>query len=182
MVKKKVYQDVNRSLEWDSFQFGQKIYSVVRVHLYKRDGKPIFKEPILLITNISLESDKKALRVYTLYLHRSKIEGVFTFLKETLGWEEFQLRHFEAIKNLVAFCFFIGAYFYEMEEVLIQRAPIQWICQLGGGKGKTTRHFLFKELEKILIYQELTYQFDQDPDFKKGLIEELELMGIQPPF
>ena len=67
----------------------EKEYSVVRVALIKRDGKPIHKEPMLLISTIKITNYLDAKEIYHIYLHRAKIEGVFKFLKDTLGWEEY---------------------------------------------------------------------------------------------
>ena len=69
-----------------------------------------------------------------MYLKRSKIEGVFKFLKEVLGWEEFQVRDFESIKSLLTLCYFVAGYFYEIESLLIQQDFIQFVAGLGGGK------------------------------------------------
>ena len=79
-----------------------------------------------------------------MYLKRSKIEGVFKFLKEVLGWEEFQVRDFESIKSLLTLCYFVAGYFYEIESLLIQQDFIQFVAGLGGGKGKITRYYILK--------------------------------------
>lgn len=84
---------------------------------------------------------------------RSKIESVFKFLKNVLGWEEFQVQDFESIKNIVALCFFIGGYFYEVESELIENTTFQSICNLGGGQNKYTRYYFLQGLAKILTYK-----------------------------
>ena len=38
--------------------------------------------------------------VYQIYLKRSRIECVFKFLKEGMGWEEIQIQDFQSIQNL----------------------------------------------------------------------------------
>jgi hypothetical protein len=63
---------------------------------------------MLLLTNRKIKTAEQAHGVYFTYLKRSKIEGVFKFLKDVLGWEEFRVRDFESIKNIIALCFFIG--------------------------------------------------------------------------
>jgi hypothetical protein len=60
---------------------------------------------MLLITTIEVNTYLEAQEIYRIYLLRSKIESVFKFLKEVLGWEEFQVRDWESIKNLIAIDF-----------------------------------------------------------------------------
>ena len=64
----------------------------IRVQLLNREGKALFKVPMLLITNKEVNTPDQASIVYSVYLKRSKIEGVFKFLKNVLGWEESQIR------------------------------------------------------------------------------------------
>lgn len=153
--KAKLYQDVSGDLEWDQITLKQHDYAVVRIRLKDRDGKPLFAAPMLLITNLPVENADQALAIYRTYLKRAKIEAVFKFLKETLGWEDFQIRDFEAIQNLIAFAFFIGAYFYEIEDALAKNPTLVWICRLGGGKGKISKRFLFKGLQALLTYESI---------------------------
>ena len=61
-------------------------------------GEKIFKEQMLLLTNRNVKTATQAHGIYFAYLQRSKIEGVFKFIKDVLGWEEFQVRYFESIK------------------------------------------------------------------------------------
>ena len=131
MIKNKVYHDVKCLLEWGN-KLGK--YGVVKVQLIKRDGAPIFKQPMLLLCNYEIKDKEQAFGVYRMYLKRSKIEGVFKFLKEVLGWEEFQVRDFESIKSLLTLCYFVAGYFYEIESLLIQQDFIQFVAGLGGGK------------------------------------------------
>lgn len=151
-IKKKVYQQVKRVIEWGTLVLEGETYHVVRVTLLKRDGAPVFKQPMLLLTNQAISNGQEALAIYRIYLMRSKIEEVFKFVKNALGWEEFQVRDWESIKNLIATAFFIGGYFYQLEPQLSQHPTIQWLCQLGNGKGKVTRHFLLEGLRNLLIH------------------------------
>jgi len=66
---------------------------------------------MLLISNIKVSSYDEAKEIYHIYLLRSKIEAVFKFLKDVLGWEEFQIRDRESIKNIIALCFFLVTIF-----------------------------------------------------------------------
>lgn len=153
VVKKRVYQQAQCVLEWGEVTIAGGTYAVVRVMLRDRHGTPLYKHPMLLLTNIDVVNESVAQAVYTTYLMRAKIEAVFKFLKDTLGWEEFQVRDFESIKNIIALCFFVGGYFYEIESALAENPVIALIAQLGGGKGKVTRHFFLEGLKVLLIHQ-----------------------------
>jgi len=152
-LKGKLYQQAKVLIEWDSVTLNEKVYSMVRITLKKRDGEAIHKKPMLLITNIKVDSYIGAKEIYHTYLLRSKIEAVFKFLKDVLGWEEFQVRDWDSIKNIIALCFFIGNYFYEIESALIENPTIEIICQMGSGKGTISRHFFLEGLKVMLITQ-----------------------------
>lgn len=83
---------------------------------------------MLLITNKKITKSCHAKAIYYLYLQRSKIEGVFKFIKDVLGWEEFQVGDYQSIQNLIALGFFIGGYFYEIESVLVENSVFKNIC------------------------------------------------------
>lgn len=100
------------------------------------------------MTTIEVNTYLEAQEIYRIYLLRSKIESVFKFLKEALGWEECQVRDWASIKNIIAICFFVGGYFYEIDSELTKNTTIIMICDLGGGKGKITRHYFFQGLKK----------------------------------
>ena len=68
-----------------------------------------------------------------------------------LGWEEFRVRDFESIKTLLTLCYFVAGYFYEIESLLIQQDFIQFIAELGGGKGKITRYYILQGFSSLLI-------------------------------
>jgi Transposase DDE domain len=151
-IKSKVYQDVKVILEWGEQLNG---YNVVRICMLSRDGKMIFKSPMLLITNKAVTNIDQALKIYHIYLKRSKIESVFKFLKEVLGWEDSQIRNFSAIKTLLTFCYFIAGYFYEIESSLIKNESIQFIANLGGGKGRVTREYILRGFARIITKVEV---------------------------
>lgn len=169
-IKKKVYQQVKRVVEWGKLTLEGETYNVVRVTLLKRDGTPIFKQPMLLLTNHPVESYQEALSIYRIYLMRSKIEEVFKFVKSAVGWEEFQVRDWESIKNLIATAFFIGGYFYKIEPQLAHHPVVDWLCQLGNGKGKITRHFFLEGLKNLLIHHHVEQVREQtkltDPEWE----------------
>jgi hypothetical protein len=160
-LKGKVYQQAESIIEWDRVEIENNWYTTVRITLKTREGKNIFKRPMLLISNIKVNSYIEAKEIYHIYLLRSKIEAVFKFLKDVLGWEEFQVRDWESIKNIIALCFFVGNYFYEIESTLIEHPTIEIICQLGDGKGTISRFYFLKGLEKLLI-AESVFRFKED--------------------
>jgi len=160
-LKGKIYQQAQSIIEWDRVEINENWYTTVRITLKTREGENIFKKPMLLISNIKVKSYNEAKEIYHIYLLRSKIEAVFKFLKDVLGWEEFQVRDWESIKNIIALCFFVGNYFYEIESTLIEHPTIEIICQLGDGKGTVSRFYFFKGLEKLLIAQSV-FQFKED--------------------
>ena len=152
-IKKKVYQNAKCWLEWGTLSLKGYDYTVVRITLIDRKGQPIYKHPMLLITNITVNRAEQARGVYGIYLMRAKIEAVFKFLKEVLGWEEFQVRDYASIKNIIALAYFVGGYFYEIGSDLTKNPVIALIAQLGGGKGKVTRRYFLEGLKKLLIHQ-----------------------------
>ena len=160
-IKQKTYQQAKRIIEWGTLVLEGETYHVVRVKLLKRDGTPIFKQPMLLLTNHSVTSGHDALSIYRIYLMRSKIEEVFKFVKNAVGWEEFQVRDWESIKNLIATAFFIGGYFYKIEPQLAHHPVINWLCQLGNGKGKVTRHFFMEGLRNLLIHHHVEWMREE---------------------
>jgi hypothetical protein len=177
-LKGKLYQQAESIIEWDRVQIDENWYTTVRITLKTREGKDIFPKPMLLISNIKVNSYIEAKEIYHIYLLRSKIEAVFKFLKDVLGWEEFQVRDWESIKNIIALCFFIGNYFYpkpcnglghtyEIESPLIAHPTIEIICQLGDGKGTVSRFYFLEGLKKLLIAQSV-FQFKED----KGICDE----------
>lgn len=160
-LKGKIYQQAESIIEWDRVKIENNWYTTVRITLKTREEKNIFKKPMLLISNIKVDSYIEAKEIYHIYLLRSKIEAVFKFLKDVLGWEEFQVRDWESIKNIIALCFFVGNYFYEIESTLIEHPTIEIICQLGDGKGTFSRFYFLKGLEKLLI-AESVFRFKED--------------------
>jgi hypothetical protein len=176
-IKNKVYQNASCVIEYGELLNG---YAVVRVQLLNREGKALFKVPMLLITNKEVDTPEQASNVYSIYLKRSKIEGVFKFLKNVLGWEESQIREFSAIKTLLTFCYFVAGYFYEIESALIHNETIQFLAYLGNGKGKVTRFYILRGLNKWInktIVDEAIKEFNITPEQMEE-IAKLAMMGI----
>ena len=171
-IKKKVYQDAQCLTEWGTLVLNDHADTVVRITLTDRQGKPIYKQPLLLITNIAVSTAEQARGIYGLYLMRAKIEAVFKFLKDVLGWEEFQVRDYEAIKNIIALAFFVGGYFYEIGSDLTHNPTIALIAQLGGGKGKVTRYYFLQGLKKLLIHASVA-RFVKEQAISHELFEQM---------
>lgn len=157
----KCFKNVIAKISYERFYLGTNQYNVVRIQMYDNRGRKLFKNPMLIATNFDVSTRATALRVFHLYLKRSKIEGVFKFLKTELGWEEFQVQNLLAIKHIILLCYFIGAYFYELEPEIVDNEFMQLICKLGGGKKKITRHFFLKGLQKLHNYESMLRFFKE---------------------
>lgn len=153
-IKGKLYKNIRCVLEWEPYVLNEKTYSVVRITLFG-ENKPIFEHPMLLITNKVIANAEDAKIVYKGYLLRFKIEVVFKFLKQNLGWESFQIRNFETIKNMLAIGFFLIGYFKELEEELKKHPLALLLCKLAKSKGIVSIFFLLAGLEKLVHFQEV---------------------------
>lgn len=171
-VKKKVYQDAQCLIEWGTLVLNDHAYTVVRITLTDRQGQPIYKHPLLLITNIAVRTAEQAQAIYSIYLMRAKIEAVFKFLKDVLGWEEFQVQDYESIQNIIALAYFVGGYFYEIGSDLTHNPVIELIAQLGGGKGKVTRYYFLQGLKKLLIHAHVA-RFVKEQDISDETFEQM---------
>lgn len=171
-IKKKVYQDAKCLTEWGTLTLKGHDYTVVRVTLTDRQGQPLYKHPLLLITNIAVKTAEQARGIYGIYLMRAKIEAVFKFLKDVLGWEEFQVRDYESIKNIIALAYFVGGYFYEIGSELTQNPTIELIAQLGGGKGKVTRYYFLQGLKNLLVHASVT-RFVKEQEISAETFEQM---------
>ena len=154
-IKGKIYPDVRCVLEWEPIELNQKEYSVVRITLWV-GNKTLFDHPMLLITNNKINTLEEGRSIYKGYILRFKIEVVFRFLKQNLGWEDFQVRDFESIKNLLAIAFFLVGYFKELEEELKQHPLALFLCDLALSKGKITLFYLLEGLTKVANFQEVS--------------------------
>lgn len=146
----KKYEHVEVQYQWGCW----KKYDVLKVRMkHLPTNKLIAKEPLLLVTNLQISSPLLAVLVFQFYLNRWKIETLFRFLKQVLGWEEFLIRDWESIKNLITLAFFIGGYFYEIDHELVKDPTIQWLAELGGGKGKVTRGYILNGIAQLMKTQ-----------------------------
>ena len=175
VLKGKKYEGIRCVLGWESFILNKKKYNVVRITLFS-GAKPLFGHPMLLITNKEVACAEDAKTVYKGYLLRFKIEIVFKFLKQNMGWETFRIRDFESIKNLLAIGFFLAGYFKELEEELKKHPLTLFLCGLARSKGKTTLFFILEGLAKLAAFQEVKRWKEENgltDDDIDGLIKEL---------
>lgn len=159
--KGKIYTNVTGVFEWTTLELQGQTYHVLRVKMYRNNGHKLFKQPMLLITNMEVNSLMTAELTFELYMNRGKIESVFKFCKNQLGWEKFQVRKFEAIKNLIAFIYFIAGYFYEIEEDIVEHPTAQWLAHIGNGKGKVTPYYILRGVKKIYHFLEFQQMMQQ---------------------
>ena len=155
--KKTCYQDANLLVEWQECLN----YTAVKITAKTRDGKEIFANPMLLITNKSVATAERALLIYQIYLKRSRIETVFKFLKEGLGWEDMQLRNFLGIQRLLSFCFFIAAYLYKIGDQEVHDDYVILLARLGGGKGVVSKHYILQGIKALLLKYRVDRFFEE---------------------
>lgn len=144
--KHSCYQDASLLIEWKKYED----YAAVKITAKTRDGADIFSNPMLLITNKAVTTKEQAMLIYQIYLKRSRIETVFKFLKEGLGWEELQLRNFLGIQRLLSFCFFIAAYLYKIGDQEAHDDYVIMLARLGGGKGVVSKGYILRGIKALL--------------------------------
>lgn len=166
--KKAVYQDASLNIEWRDYNN----YTAVKITAKDRNGKDIFKDPMLLITSRSVKTAEDAMMIYDIYMKRSRIEAVFKFLKDGLGWEEMQLQDFQAIQKLLSFCFFIAAYLYEVGDQQAYDDYAIVLADLGGGKGIVSRHYIHNGIKNLLM----KYRVDRFFERHKTSEDTIEIM------
>lgn len=160
-IKHTTYVHVKCVIEWDPLVLNGRTYNVIRITLKDERGRPLFQQPMMLITNRPIAGANDARQVYQAYLLRFKIEIVFRFLKTNLGWETFQVRDFQTIKNLLAFAFFLVGYFKELKKDIQNHEIYRLIAQIGGAKGTVSVHFLLKGIEKLVHFQQVQQLIDE---------------------
>jgi hypothetical protein len=178
LIKGVKHENVQAQIEWEILKINQKSYNVVRITLSK-EGKPLFLQPMLLLTNNKVQSAEAAKSVYMAYLLRSKIEVVFKFLKQNLGWEAFQVRDFNSIKNLLALAFFLVGFFPELENELKSHPMAIHLCKLAKAKGKISLHFLLNGLEMLTNFQQVSSWMNQNHITKEQINQFLHEIGFK---
>lgn len=156
-IKKTVIQDGKILVEWKVYG---KIFAV-KITILDRSGNNVFDDSMLLLTNKELLSFDDAYGVYKEYLKRSRIEYVFKFLKEGLGWEEMQVREFKAIENLISLCFYVAAYLYDIGDQEAYDDYAVMLSELGDGKGIISRHFILKGIHVVSNHYKYQYHMEK---------------------
>ena len=139
-------QDGKIVISWQQYSD----YNAVKIKVYNRTGQSVFDDGMLLLTNKVISSFEDADQIYLTYLKRGKIEYVFKFLKEGLGWEDIQIQDFKAIQKILSLCFYVASYLYEIGEEKTYDDYAILLAEMGGGKGKVTRHFITQGIRDLL--------------------------------
>jgi hypothetical protein len=66
-LKGKIYEQAKSIIEWDRVKINENWYTAVRITLQTREGKDIFPNPMLLISNIKVTSYIQAKEIYQKY-------------------------------------------------------------------------------------------------------------------
>lgn len=150
-ISSQCIQDGKIAIKWH--KYGDQ--TAVKITIYDRTNQSVFKDSMLLLTNKEINNFEDANHIYLTYLKRAKIEYVFKFLKEGLGWEDMQIQDFKAIQKLLSLCFYIASYLYEIGEEKAYDDYAILLAEMGGGKGKVTRHFISQGIRDLLNHQRL---------------------------
>ena len=70
----------------------------------------------------------------------------------------------------------MAGYFYEIKSALIQHETITFLAHLGNGKGKVTRFYILRGLNKSIVNAAIE-EFKMTPEPMKE-IDRLALMGV----
>lgn len=170
--KNKCFEQAKLNITQGTLQLDDNTYTVLRIEVFDRKGKNIFKDPMLLITNELSSNLSEAFAIYQAYLRRSKIESVFRFLKDNLGWEDFRVRDFLVIQNVLSLCFFVAGYFYEHQHMLVNDPQVALICKMANSKGKITKHFYLEGL-KIIANYSLFNSFVKEQNINQDTVNQL---------
>jgi len=151
-VAGKKYKNVRAHFSYASILYNEQKLTVINIELRNGKGDNLFDKPFYIITNITYSrfSKDRIIRIYNAYLKRWKIELVFKFLKNNLGWEKFGLKSYKANKNLIAMTFMVAAYLYEIEDVDVDEQVISYLAYIGRGKGKVSKKYILQGIEKII--------------------------------
>jgi len=152
-------------------------YTAMKITAKNRDGKEIFTNPMLFITNKSVTTGDEALSIYQIYLKRSKIETFFKFLKEGLGWEEIQVRNFLVIQRLLSFCFFIAAYLYKIGDQEVNDDYVILLARLGGGKGIVSKHYILQFIKALLSKYRVDRFFEEYKPSEEAIDNMISISG-----
>ena len=83
-----------------------------------------------------------------------------------------QIKNLKGIQNLLAVCFYVASYLYEMGKEKAYDDYVILLAKLGDGKGTVTKHFIIKGIRKLLTYH-LVDQFFKENDVSQEKQNEL---------
>jgi hypothetical protein len=99
-------------------------YAGVRVMIPEIEGKEFTlivvtgkKEPLFLLTNLKVGEEVSEIYIINTYFDRWSVEEVIRFAKQEVGIEEFMVRKFHAIKNLVILASLAVSFIISMQEM-----------------------------------------------------------------
>jgi DDE family transposase len=95
-------------------------------------------DPWVLLTDLEVESEAQALRIFEMYRQRWSVEDSFKFSKECLGWEEVQVLDLEGIRTLVALAWVAAGFLYQLG-VTLEWEAVQLLAKLGGWEVRADR-------------------------------------------
>ena len=116
------------TLSWGRFLYKGRELSVVKAHL------SCFTHPMILVTDLFVDSPQNAFEIYQIYITRWTVEDYFKFIKECLGSESFQVRNWNSIQVLCAVVALAGGYIYSLG-VNQKNRLIRLIADIGGWSG-----------------------------------------------
>lgn len=166
-IKSNNFKDLTLKLQWQKVKILNKAgnnpdkyteYTFIKALMLNDQKQPVFKsdKEFIIITNLPIESTEDVYQAYLNYFIRWKIEVVFKFLKDSLGLEQFRTPKLNAIRNLIALTFLIGAYLFELGEINIDDEFLIHLANLGDGKGQITPYYIRQGLAKLLNHIETT--------------------------
>ena len=98
----------------------------------------VAQAPWWLLTDRPVETAAQAVEIFTIYRQRWAVEEAFKVGKTCLGWEEVQVRAYDAVRLLVALGWVAAGFLYELG-VTLEWAAVRLLRRLGGGEDRPAR-------------------------------------------
>jgi len=139
-AKLKIYGKVRRVIigsSWMDFNFeGRRLWLLRTLILWVEgiDVNEIKDREWCLVTNIEINHQNTARRIWGYYKKRWEIENFFRFLKEGLNIEKFQVMSLEEIRRIVAIAVIAGMFIYNLHKE-VNSEPIKILLYFGGWTG-----------------------------------------------
>jgi len=122
-------------------------------------------KPWLLLTDWPVTDAESAVRIFRMYRQRWAVEDSFSFIKDTLGWEEVQLLDLTGIRTLLALGWVAAAFLYELgvtlawEEVKLLARLGGWAERKGNKPGKIVLTRGLRRLLDLLVTQAMLQRY-----------------------